>query len=190
MGIFFDIKGAFDNLWWPALMEELKKLNIHIKLWQLIKNYFVNRIIEADMADGTIKKTPTRGCPQGSVLGPVFWDIAFQPCLVKLNEMTEAECVVGYADDLVVVIKGNSRNQIEQKGNNITTALTSWCKNNKLQVSAEKTKYVLFKGKLNRNRGPIIKINNKTIKREEHFKYLGITLDEKLNFRHVTNAKN
>jgi len=137
-------------------MEQLKKLNIHPHHWKLIKNYFNNRKIEANDADGVATKIPTRGCPQGSVLGPVFWDIAFQPCLEELNK-TETECVVGYADDLAVVVKGNSRNELQTKGNIITIAVTSWCNNNKLQTSAEKTKYVLFKGKLDRARGPIIK---------------------------------
>jgi len=33
IAIFFDIMGAFDNLWWPSLLVELKKLNIRKKLW-------------------------------------------------------------------------------------------------------------------------------------------------------------
>jgi len=42
---------------------------------------------------------------------------------------------------------------------------------------------VLFKGNLNCNRGPIIKTNAKTVKRERHIKYIGLKLDEKLDFR-------
>jgi len=49
----------------------------------------------------------------------------------------------------------------------------------------------LFKGNLNFNRGPLIKIDEKSIKRQKEFKYLGVILDEKLNFRtHVTAVKN
>jgi len=91
MGIFFDITGAFDNLWWPALLQELKLLNLHPRLWDTINNYFINRRVEAGTADGIVGKVPTRGCPQGSVLDPIFWDIAFQPCLVMLDGMQEVE---------------------------------------------------------------------------------------------------
>jgi len=55
-----------------------------------------------------VSKTPLKGCPQGSVLGPVFWDLAFQRCLEMLDEMSQVEMVVGYADDLAVVVKGNT----------------------------------------------------------------------------------
>jgi len=118
------------------------------------------------MSDGVVGKRPTRGCPQGSILGPIIWDLTFQPCLEMLNELQEVERVAGFAEDLAVVIKGNSRLEIERKSNVVTREMASWCSsNNKLTVSAEKTKFVLFKGKLNLNIAPIIKMNNKTIKK-------------------------
>jgi len=45
-------------------------------------------------ADGVLGKRPTRGCPQGSILGPIFWVLIFQPCLKKLNDLQEVEQVV------------------------------------------------------------------------------------------------
>jgi len=93
---------------------------------------------------------------QEDVLRGRFWDLTFQPCLEMLNELQEVERVVGFADDLAVVIKGNSRLEIERKSNAVTREMASWCSNNKLTVSAEKTKFVLFTGKLNLNTGPII----------------------------------
>lgn len=48
------------------------------------------------------------------------------------------ECVVGYADELAVVITGNnSRNEVQIKGSMIRTALMSLCNNNKLQTSTK-----------------------------------------------------
>jgi len=189
--IFFDIMGFFYNLCWPSLLVELKKLNIHKQLWKVIENYFKDRVIEVETADGVVAKTPTRGCSQGSVLGPVSWNLAFQPCLDMLSGMQQVEMVVGYADDLAVVIKRSSRLDLETKANEITGKMTSWCRGNKLTISSDKTKYVLFKGSLNYNRGPIIKINGKSIKSERYIKYLGLILDEKLNFRqHTTIVKN
>lgn len=106
MGIFFDIKG--DNLWPQVLMEEVRKLNIHPKFLQLIRHFFINRSIEAEAADFAMTKIPTKECPQGSNLGPIFWDIALQPCLEKLNTIHEVECEVGYTADQAVVLKENS----------------------------------------------------------------------------------
>jgi len=36
IGIFFDIMGAFDNLWWPSLLRVLKKIELHSKLWKVV----------------------------------------------------------------------------------------------------------------------------------------------------------
>lgn len=63
---------------------------------------------------------------------------------------------MGYADDLVVILKGNSRGSIEERANIVALKLKPWCDDNKLKISAEKKKYVLFKGKLNRSRRPMI----------------------------------
>jgi len=51
------------------------------------------------------------------------------------------------------------------------------------EKTTNKTKHVLLSGELNGQRGHIIKIGNKTIKAEQFLKYLGVRLDEKLNFR-------
>jgi len=67
----------------------------------------------------------------------------------------------------------------------VVEKMISWYKETKLTISSEKT-YVLFKRNLNFNRGPIIKIHEKTIKREKDFKHLGLTMDEKLNVRNHT----
>jgi len=153
MGVFLDIAGAFDNVWWPSVLRELKNIPDHPNVWKTIKDYFQNRTIEIDTADGVVSKAPTKGCPQGSVLGPIVWDVMFQPCLELLNGLEQVERVVRYADDLAVVIKSKSRQDLEDKANHIIGRMTSWYENNNLLTSAEKMKYVIFKGKLNFNRG-------------------------------------
>jgi len=36
-----------------------------------------------------LERCPNKGCPQGSVCGPIFWDISIDPCLKILNRMDE-----------------------------------------------------------------------------------------------------
>lgn len=61
----------------------------------------------------------------------------------------------------------------------------SWFKYNKLSVNVSKTKFIIFHS--NRSRTNIesiqIKIHNKVIERVENIKFLGIYLDESLNFK-------
>jgi hypothetical protein len=180
LSVFVDITGAFDHLWWPALLNSLRKLGIPEYLWNTIYNYLQDREVFYESSGTKISKHPTKGCPQGSVCGPTFWDITIDPCLQKLNTHPDVSGVVAYADDIVIIVSADSRIELERKAGNAVSLLQNWCEENKLKISENKTKYILFKGKLKRN--PIIKLNNANIKRVETIKYLGIHLDEKLNY--------
>ena len=108
-----------------------------------------------------------------------------EPCLQKIQSLNEVHGVVAYADDILILINGNTRAQLENKCNKVVQELDIWCVENKLKLSQEKTVYMLLKGNLKRN--PSIKIGGTNIKRTKTTKYLGIVLDEKLNFhQHIT----
>ena len=51
-----------------------------------------------------------------------------------------------------------------------------------MKVSSSKTVAMLVKGNMSRGRLPTIKINGKNVKYLQQVKYLGIIVDEKLNF--------
>ena len=178
--IFVDISGAFDNLWYPALFKNLRDINCPENLYDLIVDYCHQRTVRYKYPGENITKTTTKGCPQGSVCGPMFWDLAVEPCLYKLNAMQETDGVIAYADDIAIVISGNSRTELENKAKITLDNLQTWCKQNKLQLSKEKTVYMLLKGNLQRN--PTIRTGDFSIKRVKTTKYLGLLLDEKLNF--------
>ena len=60
----------------------------------------------------------------------------------------------------------------------------------KLVLNADKTKFMFFSKKeiLKENHPQLITSNGTTIERVPHYKYLGIWLDEKLNFNtHIEN---
>ena len=124
-------------------------------------------------------KITTKGCPQGSICGATFWNLAVEPYLHELDSLQETDGVIAYADDIAVIIGGNLRTELENKARKILENLQEWCKLNKLQISEEKTVYMMLKGKLQRK--PTIRTNI-SIKRVKTTKYLGIVLDEDLNF--------
>lgn len=99
------------------------------------------------------------------------------------RELEEDEAdVLTYADDLAVLLKANPRRGIEEVGKKVMFVLEDWCRLNKLKVSAAKTTAMLVKGKLDSNRLPIIKINQVSIKYKRETRYLGLILDDKMNF--------
>ena len=190
LGLFIDFTGAFDNLWWPTLLKRLQDINCPYNLYKSIKNYCQDRYANMTSQDTTISKKISKGCPQGSVCGPHFWDLVIEQLLVQLDDDPGVLEHIAYADDVLVIFSANSRAELETRTNNTLNTIQNWTKQMKLKLSSTKTTYVLFKGSLKRD--PTIKVGNQLIKRSKHAKYLGVTLDERLNFiRHidVTTAK-
>lgn len=140
-----------------------------------------------------LERQMERGCPQGSILGPTAWNWAMDELLNKIetNFNSAQTEVIAYADDLAIIIKANSRRELEVIRRRVLEELTGWCNLYKLRVSTAKTTALLVKGKLDKNRLPILKIDNKNIIFSKETRYLGLIIDDKLNFiPHVKHLRN
>ncbi|KAK2574790.1 hypothetical protein KPH14_012995, partial [Odynerus spinipes] len=114
LGVFVDFQGAFDNLEWKSVFEMLVEFGcdeIEIGLW---RSYFSNRWVCMEGVNGVVWKEVLRGCPQGSISGPFIWDLMMDRLLWALVN-AGFKCVA-YADDLVGVVEGMSRAELERKG--------------------------------------------------------------------------
>jgi len=105
--IFLDISGAFDNLTWPALQRDLSSLGASQHMRHLIANYLRGRT--ATMTIGGVTKTVrvAKGSPQGSILGPVLWNVTVEALL--RTEFQEYVNVQAYADDIAISVAGPNR---------------------------------------------------------------------------------
>jgi len=68
----------------------------------------------------------------------------FNGLLRRLERVTPSQ-FVAYADDLIVVINGNSRREIEQRGQEIVNEILDWCRLAKLEISKSKTEGTTLK---------------------------------------------
>lgn len=73
--LLYDVAGAFDNLWWPAIMHELKTLNCPRNIYNLILSFLEGRSVFYSLPGKRVRRTIKRGCAQGSVLGLPLWNI-------------------------------------------------------------------------------------------------------------------
>lgn len=208
VALLFDISGAFDNVWWPLVLANLKDRNCPKNVFEVLQSYFSGRRVQLEFASGKVSKQATRGCPQGSVLGPACWNVMFDGLLRKLEEIVPNK-FAAYADDLIVVISGNSRNELEKKGQEAVDRIVSWCESAKLDISKKKTEAIVLKnGTIDRNpigrrggdrpdrkrknnkkkadltsRPPTLKIGEDAIKFKETVRYLGVHFDRELKVR-------
>ncbi|CAB0018288.1 unnamed protein product, partial [Nesidiocoris tenuis] len=180
MLICVDISGAFDNLWWPALLQELRKAEVPANLFRLVKSYLKNRKTVIKEGNGRQETTSTKGCPQGSVLGPYFWNITANVLIKKMKE--KGHVMIMYADDGTIILEADSRLELEEKGQAAMDVVSGWCRQAKMRLSAQKTTMLLIKGTLDIRRPPRIKVEGTTLRMTEEARILGVVVDQRLGF--------
>lgn len=189
MVTFIDIAGAFDNTNYEIIEEALliKKVDQWIINW--IGKMLKSRVVEAANEENSITYNPTRGCPQGGCLSPLLWSIVIDVLLHRLdspnsNELTRKFKLSAYADDVAIIVNGKTDNikEISTQMNRALKITEKWCIETGLEVSPEKSNYMVIT-KANRNLVyDEIKIFGKPIPIAREFKYLGVYFDHKNNW--------
>ena len=65
--------------------------------------------------------------------------------LLRMLEIQAKDRFIAYADDLVILVSGNSRREIEVKSQELVDQIVGWCKSVKLQISERKTEAILLR---------------------------------------------
>lgn len=177
--ILLDIKNAFGSVPWPAIINALKRMNISMYLINQINHYLHERYTEIRTIEGTVTFQIFGGVPQGSVLGPLLWNI-FYDQIFRLR-YPEGVTIVGYADDVAILVEDREVENLEVKANQSLGIIDEWLESNKLQVSPAKSRCILFSGR-RRVRGINIAIRGEHILEVSCTKYLGVMLDKSLKF--------
>lgn len=185
IGVFIDVAGAFDTAWWPRILVQLHEFGITGKEYGVIRDYFRDRYAVLRFRDVQKEKMLSMGCPQGLVLGPTLWIVLFDSLLRQ--ELPQDFHVYAYADNRLLLVLGNTTREIERKANNALERIRNWCTENRLEISAEKTKCMMLKGQMMRK--PVIKLGACSLEYVTHHSYLGVILDDKLSFKqHLVEA--
>lgn len=100
--------------------------------------------------------------------------------LLRLDGVGEIDATIAYADDLLLLVSASSRREMERKAHIAIQHLVDWCEGSKLQVSSEKSTYVLLKGNLRRD--PVIRMGEQTLARRSVIKYPGVHIGERGSF--------
>ena len=179
LAILLDIKNAFNTVWWPSILKELREIGCPGDMYRLVQSYLQDRKIVRQEGNNRIEKKMTRGCPQGSVLGPIFWILIFNVVLRALRNRQIKS--VNYADDEVTVIEGDSRYELEEKGQSAIDIIVEKLDELKITHSPDKcTIMMASKASFHQKCYPSIHIHGQRLKRMEPCKYLGVTFGKSL----------
>jgi ribonuclease HI len=180
--ISLDIKGAFDNAWWPHLMQQLARLDCPLNIYNVFKDYLSDRMVEIRYAGASSAKSSNKGCIQGSACGPVLWNIVLDELLqIKYHSSVHIQA---FADDVLLIIKHKDTNALEQIANETLSIVTNWGDKVKLKFSEEKTNALFITKR--KAQVPNLVMRGKHLNFAKDCKILGIVLDENLNWsKHV-----
>jgi len=180
IAVMLDISAAFDSVWWPSVLMALKENDCPRDVYTVMQDYFKNRQVILQEGDSTRRRVQSRGCPQGSVLGPTLWNLVFDGLLRDIETQTKGQ-PTAYADDLVIVVEGENIQEIEREAQYCVNRVMEWCGKHKLGVSTEKSCLLMLKGNI-RGQNPAIHLGNQKMRMEQSAKYLGIEIDKGIRF--------
>ena len=179
LNIFIDFKKAFDTVNHRILFRKLERYGIRGLPLRLIESYFSDRCQRVRIGGGlSSSTTPSIGVPQGSILGPLLF-------LLYINDLpnfSNALATILYADDTTLSIRGNSANTIIQNCNQQLNNFDTWAKSNRLTVNTNKTYFMLVTNQRMPDQLPSVSLATSSIEQRTTNKFLGVVLDERLNF--------
>ena len=193
IGVFVDLSKAFDTVDHNILIKKLQLYGIKGKTLEWLKSYLTNRkqYIQIDKNDKTDLKTIKCGVPQGSILGPLLF-------LIYVNDLQYVSTILNpimFADDTNLFYSHQDIKYLFKKVNTELQSINSWFISNKLSLNVGKTKFSFVHKPSKKDDIPIIlpklSINGNEIQRKESIKFLGVLLDENLNWKeHIKCTEN
>lgn len=173
--IAFDIKNAFNSAPWAEIVRALRRLNTPEELVDIVKDYLSNR----QLSVGGTTLAQTSGVPQGSVLGPVLWNALYDAVVATEIPNTRT---VAYADDLALIIRGISEEEIALNIEVATYIVTRVMDTIGISIAPHKTEAVIMRGPTSCGTLTFNVLGHET-KTKPAIKYLGVWMERGVRCR-------
>ena len=183
--IMIDLSIAFETICTNTILPaKLSHYGATDKTINFFKAYFNARKHYVELPNGTKSKVSNLhnySCVQGSTLGPKVYNYYTHDLKNTINKENFMVC---FADDTNLIMSGTNPNELIKKANIEFKKINDYLSANKLIINTKKSSYILFKPK--RKKVEIqekLMIETTEIIRVKKARYLGIIIDEKLNFK-------
>ena len=187
--MFIDFSSAFNTIQPRMLVEKLmiRNVNKHICAW--IFDFLTNRPQfvrllannETYFSETSILST---GAPQGTCISPALFTIYTDDCKSSYENVN----ILKFADDTAIQgLLSENDNDFSMYKSQISN-FVSWCKDHFLQLNVSKTKEMIIDFRIEAQEHPRIFIDDQEVERVENYKYLGVHINNKLDWHHHSSS--
>jgi hypothetical protein len=176
--ISLDFRRAFETIDRTLLCDKLEIYGIKGKECEWFRNYLSNRS-QVTNVDGNISKPLIvhHGLPQGSKLSNILF-------LLFINDIslhTKHSKMIMFADDALMTVRSKNIENAAIMINEDLAVINDWLKFNKMAINTSKCIAMIINDKSD----AVVKfmMNNMEISLSNKIKYLGVWIDNKLNFQ-------
>lgn len=184
--VFLDMTKAFDRLSHTKIVEALATIGMPLLQTRFLMALIMGRKYQVKIGEtiSTNVIIPASGCPQGSHMGPVLFNLVANSVHNYLPAGTET-AIYQYADDMVI-IRNIKNGEDEDDMQDAINRVDVWATQCRLKINANKTALMKFTRR-NTDLTTTYQIRQENIASVDSFAYLGLILDTKLTFnQHAT----
>ena len=190
VGVFMDIRGAFDTISTDAIKDAMEKHNLddYIQAWY--GQYLEHRQCSAKLGDAHVQADLDRGSPQGGVGSPVVgWSMSFDDLLSIFDDT--ATLAIGFADDACFLQTGIDLATIMETAQHAINQAVKWATERGLTFCPKKTAVLIFTRKQRKSYKVTsnLTLYNSEVTPVREVKYLGVWIDDKLSFKKHLSEK-
>ena len=184
--VFIDLTKAFDTIDHEIILRKMSYLGVDQAAIKWFSSYLSGRTQRCNVS-GKLSSARTLSCgvPQGSILGPLLF-------LIYINDLPNSlrgAVPRMFADDTNLTLSAKTLTELKLALTPELNNLSCWLKANKLSLNVAKTELMIIgsRQRLSAQCDDVeIRIDDQIIKRVDHTKSLGLTIDAQLSWgKHV-----